>query len=698
MAVRAGPMDELVSVRGESFVVSGHNGDLSPRGDQGFFVRDTRFLDQFEVRVDGSDLRSLSFSPLGAHGAEFHGYLPPPGRREVDPTVLVTRRRAIQGGLHEDIDLVNAGDTEVTHVVTIRLGTDFAYVFDVRHARILDRVLPQVADDLLVFRRHGGEERTQVRFVRDGTGVTPELHTVEGAVDVRIPVTVPAHGATRICIEVTAHDVFATTAPDTTCPESVRPAPAAEVGDGPTIRCSDGRFARLVRRSIADLEGLIVADPDEPIDRFAAAGSPWFLTLFGRDSLWAALMAMPYDLSLGLGTLRTLARRQGAQVDTDTEEAPGKILHEVRRGALAERGDLPPNYYGSIDATPLFVIVAHEAWRWGADPAEIARLIPNVEAALDWMAHWGDSDGDGFLEHARPDGRGLVNQGWKDSVDGIRFRDGTVALAPMALSEVQGYAYAAARAGADLLDAFEHDGADRWRAWADTLAERFRERFWVEDEHGRYPAVALDRDKTPVDSVASNMGHLLFTGILDAEESQQVADRLSTPGMSSGWGLRTLAAGSGGFNPLSYHCGSIWPHDTAIAVWGLSRCGHDAAAARLLRGLVAAAPRFRYRLPELFSGLGRSDAAQPVPYPTACRPQAWAAGAALLAVRSVLGVEPDIPSRRLRFNPMQPAPFERLELRGLQLAGVRLDIRFHGDALDVEIRDAEVDVEVQVGS
>lgn len=281
--------------------------------------------------------------------------------------------------------------------------------------------------------------------------------------------------------------------------------------------------------------------------------------------------------------MRTLARRQGVRSDRDTQEQPGKILHEVRRSeqTFHDSFGLPASYYGTVDATPLWVTLLHDAWRWGLAPEEVEQLLPHAESALAWMRDHADADGDGFLEYIDETGRGLANQGWKDSSDGIRYRDGRLAAPPIALCEVQAYAYEAARGGAALLRAFGRPGADRWEEWADRLRERFRAHFWVEDEHGRYPAVALDRDKRPVDSVTSGFGHLLGTGLLDRDESALLAARISAPDLDSGHGLRTLSSASVGYNPYGYHIGSIWPHDTAIAVHGLVRAGFPDEAAPL---------------------------------------------------------------------------------------------------------------------
>ena len=682
-----GPLSEIVCVRAESFAISGPNGDITSGGDHGLYLRDTRFLSRLELSVDGAAPMHLSGASVGGARATFHGYLASSRDTEIDPTISVTRRRVVDGGMREEVDLRNAGEHPARLSVSFQVGTDFAYIFDVKHGKVLDEVaVARTAEPgVVTFRRPGGDEVTRVHV----EGATADADRLSIAVDL------PPGGLRTIVLEATITDVHGEATPQPRAREELLSpthgvtSPAAP---GPTIRCSETRFSRLVQRSVQDLASLDLRDPEAPEDRFAAAGSPWFLTLFGRDSIWAAFMALPHDLDLARGTLRVLARRQGTHVDEETEEEPGKILHEVRRGALAERGDLPPFYYGTVDATPLFVMLAHEAWCWGLADDELRPLLPNIEAALAWLRQHGDPDGDGFVEYVQHGGRSLANQGWKDSRDGIRFADGSIAIAPLALSEVQGYAYDAALRGAALLDHFGRPGGDDWRTWAADLRRRFREAFWVEDADGPYPAVALDQDKRPVDGIASNMGHLLATGILDADETALVAARLGGPGMASGWGLRTLSSASGGFNPLSYHCGSVWPHDTSIAVWGLAKSGHAKAATTLLRGLVRAAPAFNYRLPELFAGFSYEFSPLPVPYPTACRPQAWAAGGALLLVRALLGVEAHVPQGRLTLRPMTPAPFDRLDLRGLPLAGGTVDISLRLGAVSVEVHDAAVDV------
>lgn len=402
----------------------------------------------------------------------------------------------------------------------------------------------------------------------------------------------------------------------------------------PALIAGDQRIERLIRQSFSDLNSLRMADRSQPRDVFLAAGAPWFFTMFGRDSLIAARMLLPVDVTLAAGTLRALAARQGTVSDPATAEQPGKILHEVRRTTLTlAEGDggirLPPVYFGTIDATPLWICLLHDAWRAGMPDQEVQALLPQLEAALAWLRDYGDSDGDGFLEYLDTSGHGLANQGWKDSGDSIRWHDGSLAKGPIALSEVQAYAYEAALCGAELLDALGHPGSGEWRAYAADMALRFREKFWCEDEFGPFPAIALDADKVPVDGVTSNMGHLLGTGLLNTAEQEAVVRRLMDPQLFSGYGIRTVSTGNGGFWPTRYHAGSVWSHDTAIIIHGMLRDGFTAEAHRLAEGLLRAAEGFNYRLPELFAGHPAEDTWPPVPYPASCRPQAWAAASAL---------------------------------------------------------------------
>ena len=444
------------------------------------------------------------------------------------------------------------------------------------------------------------------------------------------------------------------------------------------------RLSTLLATSAEDIGALRMFDPDHPDRVVVAAGVPWFMTLFGRDSLLTSWMLLPVDPTGALGTLQTLAQLQGNRVDPLTEEEPGRILHEVRAGLDAEvalgGGNL---YYGSIDSTPLFVMLLGELRRWGLATSEVDALIPHADRALEWIEQYGDRDGDGFVEYQRATDRGLVNQGWKDSFDGVSFAAGDLAKAPIALAEVQGYAYAAFLARAHFArEAGEVDVAGHWSERALRLKQRFNEDFWLPDRG--YFAMALDAEKRPVDALASNMGHCLWTGMIDEDKAESVARRLMSPDMFTGFGVRTLGSTMGAYNPMSYHNGSVWPHDNAIVAAGLMRYGFVAEAQRIVLGLLDASEQMGGRLPELFCGFDRQEFNLPVAYPTSCSPQAWSAASPLYLLRTLLRFDPWVPFGKVWCDPAVPEGFLPLRVDRLDLAGSKVTIDISSDGWHVE--------------
>jgi glycogen debranching enzyme len=673
--------EHVTCVRAPALWISPAHGDLRG-GVDGLYVADRRALSRLRVTVDGAPGTPLSAGSVSAWHARFTAVAPVPDDPSPDPTTLCERDREVwpDGGV-ETLVLRNASRSARAVRVEVVLGTDLAAMGVVKSGGAGPALPASVRPDGLCWRAEDGAAVTVVAEpapVVDGTGRL--------CWDVQLP----PRGRWRARLRVRYDPPARAGAPGSgpTAPAGrglgagastgrgfrpTAPAAAAPWASTPLVlRAADRRADELVRRGVADLDALRLVDPLDPADQYFAAGSPWYLTLFGRDALWSALLALPLGAELLAGTLRTLARRQGRAVDAGREEAPGKILHEVRPDDAAVW--LPPVYYGTVDATPLFVVGVVEAWRWGLPEAQVAALLPAVERALSWLATHGDVDGDGLVEDV-PAGHGLVNQGWKDSRDGVQWADGRLAQTPLALCEVQGYAYRAATGAAALLDAYGRPGGERWRDWARRLAERFRSAYWVGDADGDYPAIALDAAKRPVDGPASNMGHLLGTGLLDAAEERAVARRLLSPAMASGYGLRTLADTAAGYNPLSYHVGSVWPHDTAVAALGLARAGLRREAGELLAGLLAAAAHFDYRLPELYGGQPATPPLPPVPYPASCRPQAWAAAVGPALVRILLGIEADAPGGRVTLAPVAPSPVGAYEVHGVRVAGGELAVR-----------------------
>ena len=382
------------------------------------------------------------------------------------------------------------------------------------------------------------------------------------------------------------------------------------------VEADDPRLGRAFAAAADDLRHLLLRDPDAPDDVFAAAGTPWYLTLFGRDSLWAARMMLPFGTELAAGTLRTLARRQGRRTDETTAEAPGKIPHELRRTAYVDPESglaLPPVYYGTVDATALWVTLLGEAWQWGLPLDDVRALLPNLRSAVSWLTGPGQPDADGLLKYLDTSGSGLANQGWKDSGDSIRWRDGRVADAPIALVEAQAYAVEALAHAAHLLRALGEPGAEEAEHAAGELRLRIAGSFWVETDAGRHLAIALDGHGAAVDGLGSNMGHVLGTGALSPAEASAVAATVTGEEMLDTFGVRTLGSRNGGFNPIGYHTGSIWTHDTAIVALGLMREGHREEAATVARALLDSAEAFDYRWPELYSG--RADDGTPLALP-----------------------------------------------------------------------------------
>lgn len=653
--------DLVTCLRAPSTVLSARDGQIRPDGAQGAFTADVRVLSTAVLTVAGREPEPLYAELVGASGARFVSVARGLVDRGHDPGVRVIRsRQAVPAGLGEHIALANDGEQDLETTLSLDLAGDLAGMAQVKDGALGSSAMAAVEDGALVWRAEAGLD---VRIRADQQAAL-------SASGIRWQVSLPAGSSTTVQWSLEVADPAAV----------VAGAPDRVPWREPVVSLAAPALPRLVERSLADLDALRLVTTALPHAQFVAAGSPWFLTLFGRDSLLAARLTLSLGTELAEGTLATLAARQGVRVDAGSAQAPGKMLHELRRAPLRLSGGnqaraltLPPVYYGSIDATALWVILLHDAWRHGMAADRVERLLPALLLALAWVTTGSDPDGDGFAEYVDRTGSGLANQGWKDSGDSVRFRDGRIAAPPIALAEVQGYAYEAAIDGAALLDAFGRDGSDRLRAWAGVLAERFRARFWVEDEIGPYPALALDGAKRPVDARASNMGHLLGTGLLDRHEAAAVASRLAAPDMDSGFGLRTMSAQDGGYAPLSYHCGAVWPHDTALVAAGLAREGFGEQAARLLQGLVDAAPSFDYRLPELYSGDAR-ESLTVMPYPAACRPQAWAAAAGVSALSTLLGLAPDVPRGVVRLRPAPRPGHGPLTVRGLTVGGSSLDV------------------------
>ncbi|GAA1786635.1 glycogen debranching N-terminal domain-containing protein [Pseudarthrobacter sulfonivorans] len=683
----AGPLGAgtVTLVEGSSFCISLPNGDIHPEYPHGVFHEDTRTLSRWSLAINGHALEPLAAETKEPYRALFVGRVPR-SDGHADSPLIVERLREVGAGIVEEITVRNYSLVAAECVISLSVESDFADLFEVKEARIQQRWEETRQPDgnslaILAILAVWQDARKGVIVKADGADVAADTLTYR-------PV-IPPHGqwSTVLSVVPTVDGEargapFAHPAPGEMSPRDRRR--QEWVAKIPKLQMGNRSIERTLRRSYDDLGALRIEDPNHPDRVVVAAGAPWFMTLFGRDSLWASVMALPVDPSLALGTLQTLADRQGTVVDPMTEEEPGKILHEVRldvSSGLALGGKSA--YYGSVDATPLFVALFGEVSRWGFAPETIAALLPHADRPLKWIRDYGDKDGDGFVEYERLNDRGLVNQGWKDSWDGINFADGSLAEPPIALCEVQAYVYGAylgrSWMASDVGDAAL---AAEFRDRAAQLKRRFNDQFWMPDRG--YYAIALDGKKRQVDACASNMGHCLWNGLIDEDKAPLVAERLMSPEMFSGWGVRTLASDMGAYNPASYHNGSVWPHDNAIIQAGLLRYGFVQEAQRLSTALLEAAEYSDGRLPELFCGFRRDRFAAPVPYPTACSPQAWAATTPIQLIKSLMGYYADVARGGLWMDPVLPESYGDLHITNAPMAGGRITIDISGSTASIQ--------------
>ncbi|PVZ55995.1 glycogen debranching N-terminal domain-containing protein [Arthrobacter sp. H-02-3] len=596
-------------------------GSTDPAGFTGLLHGDTRMLCRALVRVNGLEPEPATVETQPGGVLRVRGLVRGiPGPTE-DPAVELVQIWTVTPGVVRHALQLRTSLDSLDVEIDVELAADFTDMAQIRLSRFRDASAPVSADQSALRWREGGKSLA----VAAPGAVTPEGRLAwRGSLGRGRPFEAEWHA-------VLTDDDDAVVAARPPAPRPPRTGPAGALG-------------LLLDNSLDEVAGLRLATRQLPHAPFIAAGAPWYFTLFGRDSLWAARLLLPLDTGmetgLAAGTLRALAAFQGTRTDPAAAEEPGKILHELRSKELVLESQglrLPPVYYGAVDSTPLWLCLLGELWRAGPDDAVIRSLLPNAARAADWLLAAGAGAGNnaGFLSYRDATGHGLSNQGWKDSRDAMQFRDGRQAEGPIALSEVQGYAYQAALQTAELFDAYGEPGGPALRDFAAALRLRFRERFWVDDDAGPFPAMALDGHGVPLDIPGSNMGHLLGTGILDAAEARIVADRLVSPELFSGYGVHTISRRAAGFWPFSYHCGSVWSHDTAIAIRGLLADGFIPEARTLADGLLGAAASFGHRLPEVFAGVRAEDSGVAVPYPASCHPQAWSSASAVVIAQAM---------------------------------------------------------------
>lgn len=705
--------DALVIKDGDLFFLCERSGDVrcAQRHGFGLYYHDCRYLNGYELRIDGANLDLLAASALDGFSAVIQLTNPdlrmPDGRLVQKEELSLTWKRLVDGGalvMHDLLTLANYGLAEIALDLTLAFSAGFEDVYEVRGllpAQFGHHRRPRWQDGALVFAYDGADGVTRAVTV----GFAPAPTTTERT-SARFHLQLAPKDRKEISVSLA---IVETSEPDPVLAgdprdgadgarDALRRSVADWLGEHTELVTRDRPLTRIMDRSLRDLRSLRGSLRGW---EYIAAGVPWFVALFGRDSLIAAYQMLAYEPDIAAQTLRLLASYQGQTVDHWKDEQPGKILHELRVGEMANLNEIPHTpYYGTIDATPLFLVLLarHAAWTGSLDLFN--ELRANVELALVWIDEYGDADGDGYVEYRSSSDKGLVNQGWKDSGDAIVNADGSLARPPIALVEVQGYVYAAKHAIADLFArAGEHERAEALRHEADSLRRRFARDFWLDDA-GVY-ALALQAEQVPCAVVASNPGQALWSGIVPADKADKVRDRLLAGDMFSGWGIRTLASSERAYNPVGYHLGPIWPHDNSLIAAGFRRYGFDDAFQRVFAAITEAATHFlNDRLPEVFSGFSREEFGVPVRYPVACHPQAWAAGSVPFMLATALGLQPEAFDRRLRIvRPLLPEPIDRLELRRLRVGEGRVDLRFRrgaGARVDVEIASVEGDLEVIV--
>jgi glycogen debranching enzyme len=688
-----------------TFLVTDRYGNL-PEGNTaalGLYHRDTRFLSGLDLVVEGLE-------PILLHSSTERNYsqivemtypfeaIDREGVHRKENVSIQRYRILAEGSLHERIRVRNFGTKARRLKMTVDFDADFRDIFEIR-GLVRERrgqVQPPRVDRstvVLAYRGLDGDVRsTTIRF-------SPAPDRLDASRAEFVVACEPGQDE-EVVVEIVPEVGGATTArvtlqqaEDRLTREYTRWRKRCT-----RLRSSNVPLSQFLDRAILDLRMLTAHDDGGA--EYLDAGVPWYSALFGRDALLTSYQALGVNPELAWTTLRGLAALQGKESDDWREEEPGKILHEVRVGELARAGEIPHTpYYGSVDATPLWLVLLHGAYRWTGDLDAVRELWPNALVALRWVDEHGDLDGDGYVEYRRRSPRGLDNQGWKDSGDAIVHPDGTLASPPIALVEVQGYVYHAKRSAARLAaDLGERDVAERLEREAADLRARFNRDFWMEQQG--YYALALDGDKRPVETITSNPGHGLWSRIVDEDKAARVVRRLLSPSLSSGWGIRTLAAKQAPYDPIGYHTGTVWPHDNALIAHGMRGYGFDREARTVLDGLAAAGAFFPYaRFPELFCGFSSEEVPVPVQYPVACRPQAWASGAPLLMGRTYGGLSADAPQGVLYIDrPRLPAWLHRMEILGMNVGDTRLDLVFTNNegVTATEVPRKEGDLEVLI--
>ncbi len=706
--VKARFVQPVVAKRGNVFLLCGRDGDIVGGTEQGLYFRDMRYLCNEELRVDGQPLQPLLVNASSGDVALFELSNPDLPKGEAGPAIR-KETLGIRRELNLDIDYVetvtirNHATEHAAFDVALSYGADFIDMFEVRGTPPEKRgklYEPEMrSDDCLVFRYDGADgHRRTAELTFDPK---PE-HQIGGSVGWRVGIDNQQTWQLTVCTQLA--DVFpddhscTPTREDAPPDEALHAAHAGSLGRGTRFESSSQLFNQVLSRSLLDLHMLSMREEEQ---EFFAAGVPWYVALFGRDSLLTAMEMLAFDRGIAAHTLRVLAQHQATKIDDYHDAQPGKILHEFRVGEMANLGEVPATpYYGSVDSTPLFLALLAEHARWAGSLNVYHELRKHVDAALEWIDRYGDSDGDGLIDYKTKSSKGLRNQGWKDSFNSIVMDNGQLAKLPVALPEVQSWVYMAWRGIAELRRRDgDEQGAEQLEAKAADLQKRFEKTFWLDGEG--YYGLCREAGGKVSKVIASNGAHALVGGIVPEERAQAISTRVLQPDMFSGWGVRTMTTEAVAYNPIDYQVGSIWPHDNAFIAHGMHAYGCAEEANRVFEGIYGAAILFEhYRLPEVFAGYDQSYSSMPVNYPVACNPQAWAAGSIPYLLQTALGLVPDAFGGRLRIvRPRLPSFLEWVKVTGLQVGGATADLRYQrqdgGTLVAVERTTGDLHVQIE---
>ncbi len=706
--VRPGPSSVLTINRDSIYLVTDRAGEVHAHAELGLFCRDTRFISHYEFLINGKKWLPVQAIPLNAYANRIYFTSPALESHDEEPfppdALGFQVERIIEDGLRERLVLYNYTRRARRVRLRIRIDSDFCDLFDLRAHRYISRgardsYWDSDRHELTICYRNRDFQRQLIYRLINSSG---EPHFSNG--QILLQIDLPAGGAWRSDnhFRFDVGNMFPGTDSDEPQLATRGEHPIRRwVEQATQVTTTDSGCDSAYRQAVEDIGGLRIRQHQVSSDLWVpAAGVPWFVTLFGRDSLVVSYQSMMVSTALAVGTLTKLAEFQATQDDPYRDAEPGKIMHEIRYGELAYFHRIPHTpYYGTADATIFYLILLSELFRWTGDRKLLEQFRAPAEACLNWIDHYGDRDGDGFQEYKTRSPAGYYNQSWKDAGDAIMYPDGSLVSLPIATCELQGYAY---DARLRMAEAFEIMGdaarADRLRRQAADLRARFADKFWLPDH--RYVALCLDGDKQAVSTVASNPGHCLWSGILDREHAEAVAKRMFEPDMWTGWGIRTLSADNPAYNPLEYQRGSVWPHDNGIIAHGLHRYGYRDLANRVTQAIFDAAASFElFRLPELFAGFPRDHDPWPVQYRSANVPQAWASASIFHLIRGFLGINPDVPSGKIYIDPALPDSIEDLTVENFSIVDAELKIKFErrGGKTNFEILDYKGKLKIEAG-